>query len=184
MAWEHWYHLSTHTCGTWLPGDGRGFCTRHHRLHVGGDYKRPPAAGRYDGLHRYSESVMTRPAVFLGPDQRARAVADVVRSPDKWRVPVDALSIDRVHLHVLVQVADDDPRHWLGLAEKESGGSMRRDGLAPAGGLWAAACGVTPIAGALHDARAGTYVADRAEQAAVVYRDPLPGLDLNDLLVD
>jgi hypothetical protein len=32
-----------HTYGTWLPGDPKGFRTRHHREHIEGDYKKPPA---------------------------------------------------------------------------------------------------------------------------------------------
>jgi hypothetical protein len=183
MAWERWYHLTTHTYGTWLPGDDRGFRTRHHRLHVDGDYKRPPPPGRYAGLHRHSQSIMTRPPVLLNPEQRARAVAELVRSFDKWRVPVDTLSLDRVHLHVLVQVADADPRHWLGLAKKECSAYLRQAGLAPAGGLWAAACGVTPIADRPHYARAAKYIADHADQGALIYQDGLPGFDPIALLI-
>jgi hypothetical protein len=41
-AWRDWYHVTGSTYGAWLPGDPRGFRTRHHRQHVEGDYKDPP----------------------------------------------------------------------------------------------------------------------------------------------
>jgi hypothetical protein len=25
MPWNDWYHIMTHTYGTWLPGDPKGF---------------------------------------------------------------------------------------------------------------------------------------------------------------
>ncbi len=182
-AWEHWYHLTCHTYGTWLPGDDRGFRTRHGRLHVDGDYKRRLPRGEHAGLHRHAKSIMRRDPVFLDWEQRTRAVAEVVRSLAKWRVPLAVLSIDRIHLHALVQVVDGDPRHWLGLAKKECSAYLRRDGLGVAGGLWAAACGVTPIADRDHYGRAVPYIADHAKRGAVVYLDGLPGVDPADLLI-
>ena len=124
-----------------------------------------------------------RDPVHLTVEQRTRAVAEIVRSLAKWRVPLAALLIDAVHKHALVQVADGDPRHWMGLAKKESSAYMRRDGLAPPGGLWAVRCGVTPIADDLHYVNVVKYIADHAEQGAVVHLDGLPGFDTNDLLV-
>ena len=38
-AWNHWYHCTAHTYGTWLRGDPRGWRARHHREHVDGDYR-------------------------------------------------------------------------------------------------------------------------------------------------
>lgn len=54
-----------HTYGTWLPWDGRGFRTRHHREHVDGDYRSPPPVGMYNGLRRHSKSSMKREPVHL-----------------------------------------------------------------------------------------------------------------------
>ena len=42
-----WYHVVLTTYGAWLPGDPRGFRTRHHREHVPGDYKAPPPVGMF-----------------------------------------------------------------------------------------------------------------------------------------
>ena len=38
FPWNDWYHVMCHTYGTWLPGDPKGFRTRHHREQVEGDY--------------------------------------------------------------------------------------------------------------------------------------------------
>jgi hypothetical protein len=32
--WCDWYHIMCNTFGTWLPGDPKGFRTRHHREHT------------------------------------------------------------------------------------------------------------------------------------------------------
>ena len=69
-AWNGWYHITVGTYGTWLPGDERGWRSRHHRQHVDGDYKKPPAEGKYDSLKGSSQSRLTNAAVLLTPDQR------------------------------------------------------------------------------------------------------------------
>jgi hypothetical protein len=63
--WQDWYHIMCHTYGTWLPGDDNGFRTRHHREHVNGDYKNPPPAGKYAGLHQHAQSITKRDEVRL-----------------------------------------------------------------------------------------------------------------------
>ena len=59
-----------HTYGTWLPGDPKGFRTRHHREHIEGDYRNPPPKGIYEGLHECAKRSMKRDPVFLDPDQQ------------------------------------------------------------------------------------------------------------------
>ena len=68
------------TYGTWLPGDFKGFRTRHHREHVEEDYKSAPPAGLYYGLHRQSRELMKRDPVHLAVEQRKRAVVEIVKS--------------------------------------------------------------------------------------------------------
>jgi len=122
-----------HTYGTWLPGDPKGFRTRHHREHVEGDYKNPPPKGKYDKLWQRSKDLMKRDPVYLAPEQRARAVLEFVRSFNKWNIPLRSISIDRIHLHALVQVTDHNPRHYVGLAKNECSAYIKLDGLAPPG---------------------------------------------------
>src|SRR2546425_7588419 len=90
----HWFHVTTHTYGTWLPGDPRGFRTRHHREHVEGDYKNPPPKGAYDKLWQRSKDLMKRHPVYLTIPQRKRAAEEFARSFAKWNIPTRILSID------------------------------------------------------------------------------------------
>jgi hypothetical protein len=48
--WNNWYHCMFHTYGAWLPGDHRGFRTRHHKKHIEGDYNHPPEED-FSALH-------------------------------------------------------------------------------------------------------------------------------------
>jgi hypothetical protein len=63
--WNDWYHCMGSTYGTWLPGDARGFRTRHHREHIEGDYRNPPPKGMYEARHQQSKDVMQRDVVYL-----------------------------------------------------------------------------------------------------------------------
>src|SRR5437868_3666075 len=58
QPWNNWYHVMCHTYGTWLPGDPRGFRTRHHREHCDGDYKNPPKPGQWEQRHAQAKSLM------------------------------------------------------------------------------------------------------------------------------
>lgn len=71
--WNDWYHCVGHTYGTWLPGDPKGFRTRHHREHIIGDYKLPPPPGMYDKRHEKAKSLMKREPVYLDAAQRQHA---------------------------------------------------------------------------------------------------------------
>jgi hypothetical protein len=167
--WNDWYHVMGHTYGTWLPGDPKGFRTRNHREHVEGDYKNPPPKGKYDQLWKRSKDLMNRDPVYLTIDQRHRAVEEIVRSLKKWGIELRIASIDRIHLHALTRVIDHNPRHWIGLAKKESSANMKRDGLAPQGGLWAVGCKCLPITGADHFENTTGYIRDHKDRGAVIH---------------
>ena len=171
--WGDWYHIMGHTDGTWLPGDPKGFRTRHHREHVDGDYKHPPPKGKYDNLWKRSKELMKRDPVYLTPQQRERAVQEFVRAFKKWGSELRIISIDRIHLHALAKVIDHNPRHYMGLAKKECSAYMKRDNLAPEGGLWAVRCKVLPIVDAGHFEKTTDYIRDHADRGAVVHsNDP------------
>src|SRR3954469_8997801 len=69
LPWNNWYHCTTHTYGTWLRGDPRGWRARHHREHVIGDYKNPPPRGMYEKIFARSKSLMKRDAVRINRDE-------------------------------------------------------------------------------------------------------------------
>jgi len=175
QPWNQWYHIMCHTYGTWLPGDPRGFRTRHHREHCEGDYKNPPAPGVHDALWQRSQDLMKRDPVHLDWPQRQRAVDEIVRSFAKWKIELRIISVDNIHLHLLARVPDHNPRHWLGLAKKESSAYMKRDGLAPPGGLWAVRCECKPIRDSAHFDNTVRYINDHGARGAVVYSTQSPG---------
>jgi hypothetical protein len=167
--WNGWYHIMCHTYGTWLPGDPKGFRTRHHREHVDGDYKNPPPDGKYEKRWQRSKELMKREPVYLEMDQRQRAVKEFVRSFEKWGIELRIISIDRIHVHLLARVLDRNPRHYMGLAKKECSAYMKRDGLAPTGGLWAVRCECVPIADAQHFQNVAEYIHDHEQAGGVVW---------------
>ena len=145
-TWNHWYHCMGNTYGTWLPGSPKGFRTRHHREHVEGDYQNPPPEGRYDERLRKSKSLLARDPVYLNLTQRRRAVEEIVKSLQKRRIEVLVVSVDRVHFHLVARFPDRNPRHWVGVAKKESSHYLKVEGLAPVGGLWAVRFECVPVA--------------------------------------
>jgi len=170
--WNQWFHVMGHTYGTWLPGDPKGFRTRHHREHIEGDYKNPPPSGKYDARWKRAKSLMKRDPVYLNPDQRRRAVEEFVRSFAKWHVDLRILSIDRIHLHALAQFLHGDPHHFVGLAKKECSAYMKRDGLSRDGGLWAVRCKCLPIHDLAHFDNVIDYIRDHQFAGAVVFEPP------------
>ena len=177
FPWNNWYHVMCHTYGTWLPGDPKGFRTRHHREHVEGDYKNPPPRGKYDQLWKRSKELMKRDPVYLTVPQRQRAVEEFAKSFAKWRVLVAILSIDRIHFHGIIQVLTYNPRHFVGLAKKECSAYMKLDGLTAPGGLWAVRCKCLPIADDSHLTSARDYIHDHIDLGAAIYQ-PADTIDI------
>jgi hypothetical protein len=172
LAWNDWYHCMGHTYGTWLPGDAKGFCTRHHRDHVEGDYRNPPPEGKYDGLYEYAKRAMTRDPVFLDRDQRRRALDELVASLQRRAFEIEVFSVDRIHLHGLVRFPDHQPKRWLGIAKKESSYYCKQTGHAPDGGLWATGCKCLPVENQRHFRGARKYIRDHEHKGSVIYLCP------------
>jgi hypothetical protein len=172
--WNDWYHCMGSTYGTWLPGDPRGFRTRHHREHIEGDYRNPPPKGMYEARHKRSKDLMKHDVVYLTQQQRNRAAEEFVRSIHKWKLDAIVFSIDRIHFHILLRAPLRNPRHYLGLMKKESSAYMKQVGLAPQGGLWGKRCECKPIADGAHHARVIKYINDHAQKGAVVWNRPEP----------
>jgi len=158
-----------HTYGTWLPGDPKGFRTRHHRDHCEGDYKNPPPKGTFDDLHERSKDLMQRDPVYLDETQRRLALDAFINSLLKRNIPVIIGGIDRIHFHVLAPFPDHNPRHWIGIAKKESSHALKAQGHGIDGGIWAVRCKCLPIEDARHAERANGYIADHADRGAVIW---------------
>lgn len=167
--WDHWYHVMGHTYGTWLPGDPKGFRTRHHREHVEGDYKNPPRPGIYEGLHEHAKRAMKRDPVLLEWEQRKRALKEIIASLQRHGIPIEIFSLDRIHLHGLVQCTDHEPKHWLGIAKKESSHYGKQTGHAPKGGLWATGSKCLPVADRAHFENVRDYIRSHSKKGAVIW---------------
>lgn len=160
-----------HTYGSWLPGDPRGFRTRHHREHVDGDYKNPPPEGLYAARHKHAKSLMKRDPVVLAVEQRLLVVRLIVESLQRRNFDVIVACVTDVHFHVLARFPDHNPRHWIGVAKKESSHYARQADLAPPGGLWAVRTKSLPTRSRDHQLNVAKYVFDhRDEGGAVWYR--------------
>src|SRR5438552_12784270 len=95
--WDHWYHLTAHTYGSWLRGDPRGWRSRHHREHVDGDYKHPPPEGRYDAQFARSKELMKRDPVKIHHDLRTFVLDKIIERLHQFAIQVTIASQDGVH---------------------------------------------------------------------------------------
>lgn len=95
--WNDWYHVMGHTYGTWLPGDRRGFRTRHHREHVDGDYRNPPPPGKYNSEYERAIRLLKRDPVYLTHAQQNRAAEEMATSLLKRDLLVVIISVDQIH---------------------------------------------------------------------------------------
>src|SRR5207244_2439476 len=135
--WDHWYHLTAHTYGSWLRGDPRGWRARHHREHVDGDYKHPPPSGKYEKLHQRSKQLMKRDPVHLARERCQFIVNEIAAKLIELGIELILVILDDHHLHLLASFPDHRPRHWIGMAKKHSSHMLRTFPDASAGGIWA-----------------------------------------------
>lgn len=167
-AWNAWYHISGHTYGSWLPGDPRGWRSRHHREHCDGDYKNPPAAGTHDNRLLRSKQLMARLPVRLSAAARQVACDLFVNTLLTHHLEPLAVSVDDHHYHVLARFTDHQPRRWIGIAKSRVSGVLSDAKLAPREGVWAVRCNVTPIEERRHQVRVLRYILrHRNEHTAV-----------------
>lgn len=172
--WNDWYHCNGNTYGTWLPGDPRGFRTRHHRQHVDGDYRNPPPPGAYNAHWARSRRLMKKDAVWLNTEQRHVAVRCIVEKLSGDGVEIVAVAVDDHHFHLLARFRDHRPRHWVGRAKMHASMGLRALGLL--GRVWAAECRTLPIADRKHQVNVFEYIAGHRRKGAIVwtFRDAVP----------
>ncbi len=173
-AWNGWYHVTGCTYGSWLPGDPRGWRERHHRKHVEGDYRNPPAAGVHEQKLARSRALMNRDAVRLSSEAAAVAARVMASSLRRHEREVLVVAVDDHHYHILVRCDDGRPRHWVGIAKKDSARELSRLGIAKEGGVWAVRCRCLGVRDREHQVNAYRYIGSHAERGASVwtYRDP------------
>ncbi len=169
LPWHNWYHCIGNTYGTWLPGDPRGWRSRDHRYHCEGDYKSPPPEGEYEGMHEDMKRRMGRDAVWLCAEAIPIACDAFVEKLTKKGIAVSAVAIVPYGYHVVGQFNDHKPRHWLGLAKKNSAFALVDAGLAKRGGVWAARGLCKPITDEYHWRNATSYVLKHVREGGAVW---------------
>ncbi len=168
LPWNNWYHCTGNTYGTWLPGDHRGWRSRRHRVHVQGDYKSPPPTGEHDKLHEQSKRSMKRYPVYVDPVAQRIACDAIVDKLLEKDIEIAACAVDDHHFHVIGRFDDRRPRHWIGLAKKNSAWAVRSPGLTGQGGIWAVRGQCKPITDEAHFRGAVAYVLGHGKRGAAV----------------
>jgi len=158
------FHIIWGTYGSWLPGDPRGFRTRHHRQHVDGDYRSPPPAGRYAGLHAHARRSLKQSEVVIPSDLREVVGRRCLERFVEEGVTVAALSVGGCHVHVAIVCPGDGLKQLVGRVKKTSSHRVR-DRLP--GRVWQAGCKVVPVRSDHHWDEVLRYIADHAPQAWV-----------------
>ena len=163
-----WFHVTFATYGTWLPGDPRGFRTRHHREHVEGDYKSPPPRGRYSERHAQSQSLLVANPVRFTPQERREVLTAIVGRLTDTEATVVAVAVGREHVHIVLKCLPGDVRRVVGLAKKNAWFALRERGRPER--IWAKRCRAEPIAGRNHQLNAVRYVVRQEETGAAVWQ--------------
>ena len=101
--------------------------------------------------------------------QRVRAVEEFVDSLLRREIEVISVSIDRIHFHALARFPDHRPRHWIGIAKKESSHYLKQEGLAPVGGLWATRFECVPVENRRHQLWTVPYILKHVKKGAAVW---------------
>lgn len=172
-----WYHVTSHTYGSWLYGDPRGFRTRHHREHVEGDYKNPPPKGKYDDKFQRSKDSLKRSKVILTPDWRRVVGVAVLDKLLRLSAEVLTISVSATHLHAQVKLHPADPRDWMGLAKKHAWHEARARGWQTQ--LWAKRGKAERVRDKAHQRNTFNYIVKHAEKEGAwvwTYLEPVPAL--------
>jgi hypothetical protein len=161
-----WFHVVLTTYGNWLPGDSRGFRTRHHRQHVEGDYKSPPQED-YSGLHFQSSTHMTCPSASLSKDYRAIVGIALIERLNCLGGFVLTTAVSTTHIHMMVKLPDREARKWIGLAKKHAWFEMRELGWKDK--LWAKRGKIQPIHNRSHHRNCFAYILRHLHEGAWVW---------------
>ena len=129
-----WFHVVLTTYGAWLPGDPRGFRTRHHRKHVEGDYVNPPPIGKHAIRLERSRKLIKQTPVRLSPAWRSQVGASLIERLLVLGAPILIVAVSTQHVHVLAKLPAGDARHGIGLAKKHVTFSLHKQSWR--GRLW------------------------------------------------
>jgi hypothetical protein len=171
---QRWFHCILTTYGAWLPGDPRGFRTRHHREHIEGDYKDPPPPEKYAARHRRSKSLQKFPTVTFSPADRQHLGATCVCYLQEREIQILSLALGGRHLHLQLRPEPSRVIRTLGEIKRKLWYERRSRGNAQR--LWGIGRKVVPIKCQAHQRQVLSYILAHRHEGAWVwcYRDPIP----------
>ena len=161
-----WFHVVLTTYGTWLPGDPRGFRTRHHRRHVEGDYKSPPVED-YSAKLNYSLSVLKQTPVYVNEGLQQVLGLAIVERLRQLGAFVLVAGVVETHVHLLAKMPEHLTRDWTGLAKKHAWFKMRDAGWQEK--LWAKRAKFTPVTNRKHLHNSFAYIVRHQNEGGWVW---------------
>ena len=163
-----WFHVVLTYYGNWLPGDPRGFRTRHHRLHVEGDYKHPPPKGTHLPILHRSKLLLKQPKIILAPAQQGIIGFAFLESLASLGHQALTLAVSSTHLHLQVKIPPDVVRLHCGKAKKHAWHCLNKQGWQ--GKLWAKGGKYQPILHYSHHKNTRAYILNHALEKAWVWK--------------
>ena len=153
-----WWHVIINARGTWLHGDPRGFRSRKHKIHSGGNYRCPPPLSEHQPLHEYQKARTNRPVHFEAAHQRVIGEG-LLRGAELADVRCIAYAVSFTHAHLLVEIADDLSvvRKLVGRLKRNASRSVHT--LLP-GRIWADGGNYVRIRDRSHQLRVFHYIAE------------------------
>lgn len=164
---KNWFHTTFSTHNSWLPGDPRGFRSRHHKIHSSGDHRNPPPRLEHAGLHRYAKSISGQP-IILDHEQRAIAGKAVRQTLERHKHKLLVIAVGGMHVHLLVELPGvlQDAKDAIGFAKVSA--SMRLNKMLP-GKVWARGCSNKPIRDEAHQRNTFQYILNHRDEGAWVW---------------
>jgi len=166
-----WFHVIISTYGSWLPGDPRGYRTRHHREHVEADYRNPPPSGSYELRHEQSRKQLKQPVVTLDPHWREVIGTALLERLQQLQGRVLAIACAAQHAHIQMQFSDGDARIPIGIAKKHATFTAHAAGFTNR--LWAARGKIVRIRDLAHQRNVYRYVMNHVHEGAWVWSELL-----------
>ena len=146
--------------GQWIPGDERGWQSRHHKLHSSGDYNDPPPEDEHKGLRHHVLQSMKQSPVVLRADQQPTVGEAFTCKLQKMKCEVSILACSATHVHVLCKLSELDAIKQLGKAKQFA--SLRLKDLT--GQLWGERSKIIAIRDDSHLQNTLQYIKDHAEK--------------------
>jgi len=162
---KQWFHITIGTLNNWLPGDPRGWRSRHHKRHSSGDHRNPPPPGEHAALHRYAKSI-SGDAVVVPKALRVVIGQTMLAHLQSLEHELLVISVGGMHTHLQVQLPFESVKREIGRAKRRA--SIAVNDAMP-GRLWGKGCGIEPIRDRAHQRNTYGYIRGHYVEGAWVW---------------